>query len=77
MIHDLIPINFPEFSIPKEYKRHSKRITNTLRYSENIITNSKYTKEALLKFSIIKKLENTLINQKSRYFFLDKKSSVF
>ena len=58
MIHDLIPINFPEFSIPKEYKRHSKRITNTLRYSENIITNSKYTKEALLKFSKIKKIKS-------------------
>jgi glycosyltransferase involved in cell wall biosynthesis len=58
MIHDLIPINFPEFSIPKEYKRHSKRITNTLRYSEKIITNSKYTKQALLKFSKIKKIKS-------------------
>lgn len=57
MIHDLIPINFPEFSIPKEYKRHSKRIANTLRYSEKIITNSKYTKQALLKFSKIKKIK--------------------
>jgi len=61
MIHDLIPINYPEFSISKEYLRHKRRIVNTLKYADYIITNSKDTQQTLLKFSNKAKIKNRLI----------------
>lgn len=50
-IHDLIPIEFPEYVRPVEKVRHMRRITNTLRYSRGIVVNSKYTESSLMDFA--------------------------
>lgn len=42
-IHDLIPINYPEYSRPGEKSRHQYRMETALRYGDGIIVNSKDT----------------------------------
>jgi glycosyltransferase involved in cell wall biosynthesis len=44
MIHDLIPINFPEYARPGEYKKHLRRIKLALSNSKGIIANSEHTR---------------------------------
>ena len=46
-IHDLIPVQFPEYSNPREKKRHIQRLENTLTHSQGIIVNSRCTESAL------------------------------
>ncbi len=50
-IHDLIPIQFPEYSHPQEKARHTRRMQNTLRYAAGIIVNSACTAAALEAFA--------------------------
>jgi len=45
LIHDLIPIKFPEYSIPNEDKRHEKRLKNIIQISDKIILNSEITRK--------------------------------
>lgn len=56
-IHDLIPIQFPEYSHPREKRLHTKRISNTLKYARGIIVNSRCTERALRNFAAAKRLE--------------------
>jgi glycosyltransferase involved in cell wall biosynthesis len=42
-LHDLIPIQYPEYSAPGEKLIHERRVTNTLRHSRGIIVNSNCT----------------------------------
>jgi len=46
-VHDLIPIEFPEYARPGEPDRHRRRIETVARLSDGIITNSEATKHAL------------------------------
>ena len=46
-LHDLIPIQFPEYAHPREKALHERRLNNTLRYSGGIIVNSRCTESAV------------------------------
>lgn len=50
-IHDLIPIQFPEYSHPREKRLHTHRLRNTLRHATAIIVNSSCTESALRGFA--------------------------
>jgi glycosyltransferase involved in cell wall biosynthesis len=51
MIHDLIPVDFPEFCSPGAAARHQRRLEGVLRHAERIITNSRTTAEDLTRFA--------------------------
>ena len=51
MIHDLIPVNFPEFCSPGGAVRHQRRLEGVLRYADRIITNSQSTADELAEFA--------------------------
>lgn len=46
-IHDLIPIDYPEYSRIGESKRHEKRLKTLLQTAEGVIVNSRDTQSAL------------------------------
>lgn len=46
-LHDLIPIQFPEYAHPREKALHERRLDHTLRYSQGIIVNSRCTESAV------------------------------
>lgn len=46
-IHDLIPIQFPEYSHPREKNLHHRRLDNTLIHGTGIIVNSRCTESAV------------------------------
>jgi glycosyltransferase involved in cell wall biosynthesis len=46
-LHDLIPIQFPEYSHPREKSLHERRLEHTLRHSRGIIVNSRCTESAV------------------------------
>lgn len=50
-VHDLIPIQFPEYSHPREKHRHTQRMRNTVRHAAAIIVNSECTASALRSFA--------------------------
>ena len=50
-VHDLIPIEVPEFCRPGEGERHVRRMTSALRSAAGIITNSHATLDALRRFA--------------------------
>jgi len=50
-IHDLIPIENPKYTRKTQYQKHIRRVTNTLKFADQIIVNSNYTKKKLIKFS--------------------------
>ena len=50
-VHDLIPIQFPEYSHPREKKLHIRRLRNTLLNARGIIVNSRCTEKALRDFA--------------------------
>jgi glycosyltransferase involved in cell wall biosynthesis len=56
-IHDLIPIEFPEYSHPREKRLHTKRIGNTLNNACGIVVNSRCTERALRSFAAAERLE--------------------
>ncbi|WP_376095195.1 glycosyltransferase family 4 protein [Roseomonas sp. CCTCC AB2023176] len=47
LIHDLIPVEHPEFARPGHADRHLKRIANTAALADAIIVNSRHTARAL------------------------------
>ena len=47
MVHDLIPIVFPEYSRPGQADRHRRRIATVMRLADGILVNSVSTREAL------------------------------
>ncbi len=49
-IHDLIPIDFPEFGRPLEGEKHRKRIETAAQFADALIVNSESTREAMLPF---------------------------
>lgn len=51
MIHDLIPIDHPEFTRDGEKERHEIRLRNMIEFGDLILTNSNYTKDRLLEYS--------------------------
>jgi glycosyltransferase involved in cell wall biosynthesis len=51
MIHDLIPVNFPEFCSPGGALRHQRRLEGVLRHADRIITNSRATADELVRFA--------------------------
>ena len=55
-IHDLIPLDFPEYSHPREKRLHALRLENTLRHSAAIIVNSACTERGVQRFAEEKNL---------------------
>ncbi|MDG5973310.1 D-inositol-3-phosphate glycosyltransferase [Sphingomonas paucimobilis] len=55
-IHDIIPIEAPEFCRPGEYERHVQRITNALQSASGIIGNSQATIDSLHSFALANSL---------------------
>jgi glycosyltransferase involved in cell wall biosynthesis len=50
-IHDLIPLDYPEYSHPREKALHGLRLENTLRHSRAIIVNSQCTARGVQRFA--------------------------
>jgi glycosyltransferase involved in cell wall biosynthesis len=50
-IHDLIPIEYPEFSHPREKALHERRLENSLWHSRGIVVNSQCTESAVKRFA--------------------------
>src|SRR5258708_39963618 len=51
LIHDLIPVKFPEFCSPGAAARHQRRLENSLRHAHRLITNSQSTAAELTEFA--------------------------
>jgi glycosyltransferase involved in cell wall biosynthesis len=47
-IHDLIPLQFPEYAHPRQKTLHARRLDHSLRHSSGIIVNSSCTRSAVL-----------------------------
>lgn len=47
MVHDLIPLEYPEYSRPREPARHKRRIDTVLRYADAILTPSRAVRASL------------------------------
>lgn len=43
LVHDLIPVNHPEYCRPGEMHKHLSRMNNVLRFASGVITNSQTT----------------------------------
>jgi len=56
LIHDLIPVNFPEYCSPGAAARHQRRVEDSLRYAEALIANSASTAEELAAFAAARAL---------------------
>ncbi|GAN90424.1 glycosyl transferase [Gluconobacter frateurii M-2] len=50
MIHDLIPLEFPEYSREREYARHLRRIQTVVQYSDAVLVPSRATGQSLLPY---------------------------
>ena len=55
-IHDLIPIDYPEYQRPEEKAFHEKRMRLTLRHAAALIVNSRCTASAIERFAQKEKL---------------------
>jgi glycosyltransferase involved in cell wall biosynthesis len=51
MVHDLIPINFPEYCAPAAETRHLRRIDEVIRHARLVITNSATTARELADYA--------------------------
>lgn len=51
LIHDLIPIEFPEFCMPGADVRHAVRMETILQFAKGVITNSNFTRSSFLRFA--------------------------
>ena len=51
MVHDLIPINFPEYCAPAAEARHQRRMREVIRHARLVITNSQTTANELSDFA--------------------------
>ena len=50
-VHDLIPVNYPEYCRAQEQHKHAVRIRHMLQFGHAIIVNSEFTKTELLQFA--------------------------
>lgn len=50
-VHDLIPVNYPEYCRAQEQHKHAARIRHMLQIGHAIIVNSEFTKVELLQFA--------------------------
>ena len=48
MVHDLIPMEFPEYARPNEPARHQRRIETVARLADAVVVNSEATRQSLL-----------------------------
>ena len=48
MVHDLIPMEYPEYARPNEPARHQRRIETVARLADAVIVNSEATRQSLL-----------------------------
>jgi len=48
LIHDLIPMQFPEYARPGQAENHRRRIETAIRFADALIVNSAVTRDALL-----------------------------
>ena len=51
MVHDLIPINFPEYCAPAAEGRHLRRMEEVVNYARLVITNSQTTADELAAYA--------------------------
>jgi glycosyltransferase involved in cell wall biosynthesis len=51
MVHDLIPINFPEYCAPKAEGRHLRRMREVIEHARLVITNSQTTADELADYA--------------------------
>jgi glycosyltransferase involved in cell wall biosynthesis len=51
MVHDLIPLEFPEYCRPEEFRKHRVRMRFALSMAHGIVANSKHTEFALRAFA--------------------------
>jgi glycosyltransferase involved in cell wall biosynthesis len=56
MVHDLIPIDYPEFCRPGEDVRHENRLLSVQRRADLILVNSAYTRERMLAWGDARRL---------------------
>ena len=47
LVHDLIPIEYPEYARPGGAALHRRRVDTILRFADGIVTNSAATRDAL------------------------------
>jgi glycosyltransferase involved in cell wall biosynthesis len=52
LVHDLIPIQFPEYARPTEPERHRRRIETVARLADGVIVNSAATQAALAPYFV-------------------------
>ena len=57
MVHDLIPINFPEYCAPAAEGRHRRRMEEVIRHARLVITNSQTTANELSDYAALLRLE--------------------
>ena len=50
LIHDLIPIEYPEYAKPGQAENHRRRIETAVRFADALIVNSGVTRDALLPY---------------------------
>ncbi|WP_336945081.1 glycosyltransferase family 1 protein [Asaia sp. HN010] len=58
MVHDLIPLEYPEYSRPREPARHKRRIDTVLRYADAILTPSRAVRASLERYVNLTDREN-------------------
>jgi len=49
-VHDLIPIEYPQFNRPREPARHAARLATISRYATHVLVNSEVTRESLAQY---------------------------
>ncbi|CAI9119263.1 glycosyltransferase family 4 protein [Brytella acorum] len=47
MVHDLIPLEYPEYSRPREFARHRQRVETVVRYADAVLTPSEAVRTSL------------------------------
>lgn len=50
-IHDLIPIDYPEYCRESEKRKHTARVIHMLQFGHAIVVNSEFTRKALIHFA--------------------------
>jgi glycosyltransferase involved in cell wall biosynthesis len=51
MIHDLIPLDFPEYCTPRASQRHERRLRETLAHAHAIVANSRATETDIRRYA--------------------------
>ncbi|WP_243444057.1 glycosyltransferase family 4 protein [Asaia prunellae] len=61
MVHDLIPLEYPEYSRPREQDYHLRRIATVVRFADAVLTPSKSVKNSLQDYFLRKNKTKTPI----------------